>query len=71
MIERAVHRREARLLRHATGFAMANAGHDTRTLQARWLNLADTLLARGGTPSCNCAARLHRGKAQIIHETGL
>src|SRR3981189_131930 len=29
-----------------------------------------TLLARVGTPSCNCAARLHRGKAQTIEGTG-
>ena len=38
--------------------------------KSRELNFADTLLARGGTPSCNSAARLQRGKAQIIDGTG-
>ena len=35
--------------------------------KSRELNFADTLLARG---DCNCAAFLHRGKAQIIDGTG-
>jgi integrase len=62
MVERAGHAAKlgikvhAHMLRHACGYALANAGHDTRSLQA-YLGHRNIVSLRRGPPSRICSFR--------------